>query len=67
MALDMIRAQARVKGCGKSAPGFWQQRLHGKPHPEQGQIGVSRLYEQGNFALRDPGWLLEPFSNGRAR
>ena len=32
-------AQARVKGCGKSAPGRWQQGSHGKPHPEQGQIG----------------------------
>ena len=32
-------AQARVKGCGKSAPGAWQQASHGKPHPEQGQIG----------------------------
>ena len=29
----------RVKGCGKSAPRRWQHRRHGKPHPEQGQIG----------------------------
>ncbi len=34
------RAQVRVKGCGKSAPGFWQQKSHGKPHPEQGQAGT---------------------------
>ncbi len=54
-------AQARVKGCGKSAPGCWQQRPHGKPHPEQDQIGVSRRSQnrQGCFAPRDPGWLLE--------
>ena len=33
---------ARVKGCGKSAPGDWQQDPHGKPHPEQGRIGAAR-------------------------
>ena len=33
---------ARVKGCGKSAPGNWQQDPHGKPHPEQGRIGAAR-------------------------
>ena len=32
----------KVKRCGKSAPGFWQQEPHGKPHWEQSQIGVAR-------------------------
>ena len=36
-------AQARVKGCGKSAPRSWQQVWHGKPHPEQGQEGTLML------------------------
>ena len=30
-------ARARVKGCGKSAPGRWRQGPHGKPHSEQGR------------------------------
>jgi hypothetical protein len=30
--------EVRVKRCGKSAPRRWQQRRHGKPHTEQGQI-----------------------------
>ncbi len=29
----------RVKWCGKSAPRWWQQQRHGKPHLEQDQIG----------------------------
>ena len=33
------RTQARVKRCGKSAPGPGANRDAGKPHPEQGQIG----------------------------
>src|SRR5690606_981068 len=33
--------QARVKGCGKSAPRDWQQERHGKPHREQDQIEVA--------------------------
>jgi len=35
--------KARVKRCGKSAPVFWQQKTHGKPHREQDQIGMARL------------------------
>ena len=31
-----------MKGCGKSAPGGRQRNPHGKPHPEQDRIGVSR-------------------------
>lgn len=30
-----------MKGCGKSAPRIWQQVWHGKPHPEQDQIGAA--------------------------
>jgi len=30
----------KLKGCGKSAPGVWQQGPQGKPHPEQNQIGT---------------------------
>ena len=47
-------AQARVKGCGKSAPGRWQQGPHGKPHPEQGRIGVS-CRKAGGFRAERPG------------
>jgi len=35
--------KARVKRCGKSAPVFWQQKTHGKPHREQDQIEMARL------------------------
>ncbi len=34
--------QARVKGCGKSAPRLRQRGWHGKPRPEQGRIGAAR-------------------------
>lgn len=30
---------ARVKRWGKSPPRFRQRKWHGKPHPEQGQLG----------------------------
>lgn len=43
-------SKARVKGCGKSAPGPWQQGSHGKPHPEQDRIGAARSQEQACFA-----------------
>ncbi len=36
-------AQARVKGCGKSAPGRRRRGSHGKPHLEQGQIRDEEL------------------------
>ena len=52
-------AQARVKGCGKSAPGRWQQGSHGKPHPEQGQIGDFGVARPA----RVPGRLLEARSD----
>ena len=41
--MTLLREQARVKGCGKSAPGFWKQKLQGKPHLEQGQIGDDEI------------------------
>jgi hypothetical protein len=34
--------RAMVKRWGKSPPRTWQQGRHGKPHPEQCQIGASR-------------------------
>src|SRR5690606_9237987 len=37
---DPASARVRVKGCGKSAPGAWQQEPHGKPHREQDRIGT---------------------------
>ena len=62
---------ARVKGCGKSAPGGWQQNPHGKPHPEQGRIGAARFCvsgaRAGGFHASRPGWLLEPCGNARPR
>ena len=35
-------ARVTVKRWGKSPPRDWQQDRHGKPHPEQCQIGASR-------------------------
>ncbi len=35
---------ARVKRCGKSAPRDRQRKRHGKPHQEQNQIGVARIF-----------------------
>ena len=54
---------ARVKRWGKSPPGGWQQRPHGKPHREQCQIGILRGQPQGRFSPRDPGWQLERMGN----
>ena len=34
----------RVKRWGKSPPGGWQQRPHGKPHREQCRIGIVRAF-----------------------
>ena len=45
-----LQVQARVKGCGKSAPGLRQRGPHGKPHPEQGRIGAARWKQQVRFA-----------------
>ena len=47
-------AQVRVKRCGKSAPRDRQRKRHGKPHPEQGQIG-----EHQAWPASFPGRLLE--------
>ena len=44
----------RVKRRGKSSPLFWRQERHGKPHPEQDQIGerlrAARLMFSGSVA-----------------
>lgn len=37
-----IPGWVRVKRWGKSPPGGWQQRPHGKPHQEQCRIGIAR-------------------------
>ena len=37
------RGRARLKWCGKSAPRPRQRGWHGKPHPEQDQIGATRM------------------------
>ena len=63
-----LQAQARVKGCGKSAPGLRQRGPHGKPHPEQGRIGVARPCKRaGAFRIDHPGWLLELRSDPQPR
>ena len=46
--------QVRVKRRGKSSPLSWRQERHGKPHPEQDQIGerlrAARLMFSGSVA-----------------
>lgn len=59
-----LAAPVRVKRCGKSAPRPWQQGWHGKPHREQGRIGVAggssvRDSAAGTFPSRHPGWPRE--------
>jgi len=53
----------RVKGWGKSPPRAWRQDRHGKPHPEQDQIGGA----DGPSSARTPGRSREASSNGRPR
>src|SRR6185312_6336095 len=48
---------ARVKRCGKSAPRRWQQRRHGKPRSEQGQIGKVEEKILDAWPTRLPGRL----------
>jgi hypothetical protein len=45
-------AGAMVKRWSKSPPRDWQQDRHGKPHPEQCQIGASR---GGRSVVERPG------------
>lgn len=59
-----------VKRWGKSPPRDWQQDRHGKPHPEQCQIGASRggrsgnrYRPQGRQRPRGPGWQLDRRGN----
>ncbi len=59
--------EARVKGWGKSPPHPRQRGWHGKPHREQGRIGVAgsaargspRGADAGAFPPRRPGWPRE--------
>src|SRR3546814_4788687 len=48
-------ARRKVKGCGKSAPRGRHRTRHGKPHREQGRIGMARVRSQGWFRPRRPG------------
>jgi len=49
-----VKTWVRVKRRGKSSPLFWRQERHGKPHPEQDQIGerlrAARLMFSGSVA-----------------
>ena len=57
LSLEKVRlrlGRAMVKRWGKSPPRDWQQDRHGKPHPEQCQIGASRQDRSGN-RYRSPG------------
>ncbi len=67
--VERLSFGVRVKGCGKSAPRFWQQKWQGKPHPEQDQIGMSRPVQAGQvrFHTGHSGWLLEASGNRRPR
>lgn len=65
-------AGVMVKRWGKSPPRDWQQDRHGKPHPEQCQIGASRgagpgprsgIPPQGRQRPRGPGWQLDRRGN----
>ncbi len=68
----LARQEARVKGCGKSAPRFWKQGRHGKPRLEQDRIGTGvepllrDRVDRRAIALR-PGWVREAFREDRPR
>jgi hypothetical protein len=47
--------QARVKGCGKSAPRTRQRERHGKPHREQDQVGTAAGQPAGGFSASPSG------------
>jgi hypothetical protein len=59
--------QARVKGCGKSAPQPWQQGWHGKPHRVQDRIGMAQASAARCACRGHPGWLLEVPGNRHPR
>ena len=61
------KGQARVKGCGKSAPRCRQRRRHGKPHREQDQVGTAGLSGPGALPRRRPGRSREAPGDGRPR
>ncbi len=70
-------ARARVKRWGKSPPRNWQQKRHGKPHPEQCRIGAWRGSGRrdasraetaaGTSQPAGPGWQLDRPGNGCGR
>ena len=63
-----MRAWVRVKRWGKSPPRGWQQARQGKPHQEQCRIGIARgAIRRAACAPADPGWQLDPVSNGGTR
>jgi len=63
--------RARVKRWGKSPPRFRQRRRHGKPHREQGRIGVDgearRRVVAGAVPPFRPGWPREARSDAGSR
>jgi hypothetical protein len=67
-----VRREARVKGCGKSAPRSWKQGRHGKPRLEQDRIGTGvepiprEKFDRRAIALR-PGWSREAVREDRPR
>jgi hypothetical protein len=50
-----LRAEVRVKRCGKSAPRGWQQPWQGKPHSEQDQIGGRAAARRPHASAWPPG------------
>ena len=67
-----LAALVRVKRCGKSAPRPWQQGWHGKPHREQGRIGVAggspaRDSTAGTFPVPLPGLAARGMPRGMSQ
>ncbi len=55
MGRSLLWPQARVKRCGKSAPGSGASRDAGKPLPEQGQIEGCLRFFGGRRSTASPG------------
>src|SRR3546814_17553759 len=60
-------ARRKVKGCGKSAPRGRQRTRHGKPHREQGRIGMARVRTQAWFSSEKRRGGKELVHTGRSR
>ncbi len=67
MASRQREGQARVKRCGKSAPGPGESRDAGKPHPEQGQIEGLLPSRRAAPGCSSPGRPHDPSGNGGTR